>query len=174
MRSKRLGGTGGGGQAGNATVELALVLPFLLLVIAGIVDLGMLYWEKHVLTNAAREGARAAARSGVGGAAGLRQSEVENIVYQYLYAFNLKKEDGNPLVTQVVKDVTYTLNAGSCNYTFPSSGPGTPLTVELANIPVKMMLLPNIQSLFGGGGGSVVNLSARNIMATEWSTPPAP
>lgn len=173
MRSKRLGGTGGG-QAGTATVELALVLPFLLLVIAGIVDLGMLYWEKHVLTNAVREGARAAARSGVGGAAGLRQSEVKNIVSRYLYAFNLKKEDGNPLVTQVVKDVTYTLNAGSCNYTFPSSGPGTPVTVELANIPVKMMLLPNIQSLFGGGGGSVVNLSARNIMATEWSTPPAP
>ena len=35
-------------------MEMAIALPLMLLVIAGVVDLGFLFWEKEVLTNAAR------------------------------------------------------------------------------------------------------------------------
>lgn len=41
-------------------MEFALVLPLLLLVIGGIVDFGRFFFAKIELTNAAREGARAA------------------------------------------------------------------------------------------------------------------
>lgn len=44
-------------------VEFAILLPLLLLVIAGIVDLGRAFFTEVALTNAAREGARAAAIS---------------------------------------------------------------------------------------------------------------
>src|SRR5207244_3134722 len=43
---------------GAQIVELALVLPVLLLVLGGIVDFGFLFKNYEVVTNAAREGAR--------------------------------------------------------------------------------------------------------------------
>ncbi len=55
-------------------MELALVFPLLLLLLAGITDLGLLYWEKQILTNATGEGARLAARVGLGGAAAQSRS----------------------------------------------------------------------------------------------------
>jgi len=161
--------------SGNVIVELALVLPFLLLVIAGIVDLGMLYWEKHVITNASREGARAAAKSDVtdplhplqpSPAKEKKVTDVMDIVQKYLDRFHLKAPDGSPLV--LAKNVTFF-------YTWDlSSSPGV-LTVELKDIPVKLTLLPNIYGLPGGGWSSdPVLLKARTTMAAEWSTAPLP
>ena len=43
---------------GAAAVEMALVLPFLLLLVCGIVDFGRAYNANLTLTHAAREGAR--------------------------------------------------------------------------------------------------------------------
>ncbi len=45
-------------ERGAALLELALVLPLLLVVIAGIVDFGFAFQRFEVITNAAREGAR--------------------------------------------------------------------------------------------------------------------
>ena len=46
-------------QKGVATVEFGLLLPLLLLIVSGIVEFGMALYDKAVLTNASREGARA-------------------------------------------------------------------------------------------------------------------
>ena len=46
-------------QAGSNLVEFALVLPLLLVLVFGIVDFGLALFDKAVITNAAREGARA-------------------------------------------------------------------------------------------------------------------
>jgi len=45
-------------QSGQALVELALVLPLLLILAFGIVEFGLLMYNKAVITNASREGAR--------------------------------------------------------------------------------------------------------------------
>jgi hypothetical protein len=156
----------GRGAGGNVVVELALVLPFLLLAVAGIVDLGLLYWEKHVITNASREGARAGARAGTGGVADQRVSQVRQIVQAYLDRFHLKAPDGSAMV--LAPNVTFF-------YTWDTTVSPPVLTVELKDIPVKMMLLPNIQELMGGGWGTnPVLLGARITMFAEWATPPAP
>lgn len=47
-------------ERGAVAVELAFVLPVLILVIAGIVDFGRYFFTQIQVTNAAREGARAA------------------------------------------------------------------------------------------------------------------
>ena len=47
-------------ERGAAAIEFALLLPAFLLVIAGIVDFGRAFFTQIELTNAAREGARAA------------------------------------------------------------------------------------------------------------------
>ena len=44
---------------GGAMVEFAIVLPFLLLLVGGIIEFGFLFYNKQVITNASREGARA-------------------------------------------------------------------------------------------------------------------
>ncbi|MEM5328150.1 TadE/TadG family type IV pilus assembly protein [Paraburkholderia sp. JHI2823] len=46
-------------QRGVAAVEFALVLPVLLLLLFGIIEMGLFLYDKAVITNASREGARA-------------------------------------------------------------------------------------------------------------------
>ncbi|MHB1357606.1 MAG: TadE/TadG family type IV pilus assembly protein [Anaerolineae bacterium] len=45
-------------QEGGSAVELALILPLLVLILAGIADLGRAFQSYIVITNASREGAR--------------------------------------------------------------------------------------------------------------------
>lgn len=52
-------------ERGAELVEFALTLPMLLLITLGIFDFGLLFQQYQVITNAAREGARMAALSGV-------------------------------------------------------------------------------------------------------------
>jgi Flp pilus assembly protein TadG len=153
------------GAGGNVIVELALVLPFLLLVVAGIVDLGLLYWEKHIITNGSREGARAGSRAASNGTAELTVGQVQQIVQDYLDRFNLKSSDSSSLA----------LTASTFSYTWDTTTSPPTLSVELKDIPVQLMLLPNIQALLGGAVNSnPVLLRASTTMAAEWSTPPTP
>ncbi|WP_233880496.1 TadE/TadG family type IV pilus assembly protein [Paraburkholderia flagellata] len=46
-------------QRGVAAVEFALVLPVLLILLFGIIEMGLFLYDKAVITNASREGARA-------------------------------------------------------------------------------------------------------------------
>ena len=45
-------------ERGAVAVEMAIILPLLLLVVGGIVDFGRLLFTQNIVTNAAREGAR--------------------------------------------------------------------------------------------------------------------
>lgn len=45
-------------ERGSVLVEFAIVLPLLLIILFGIIEFGLLMYNKQVLTNAAREGAR--------------------------------------------------------------------------------------------------------------------
>lgn len=60
-------GRSGRSDRGAAAVELALVLPILLLLICGIVDFGRLYFTQITLTDGAREGVRVLALEGATG-----------------------------------------------------------------------------------------------------------
>ena len=88
-------------QRGAELVEFALVLPVLLVLMAAIVDMGFLFKDWEVVTNAAREGARAAALPG------WVESDVETRVTNYLNAGGL---DGS-LATTSVDPVTITVGA---------------------------------------------------------------
>jgi Flp pilus assembly protein TadG len=46
-------------QKGVAAIEFALILPVLMMIILGIIEFGLLMYDKQVITNASREGARA-------------------------------------------------------------------------------------------------------------------
>ena len=65
---------------GAEVVEFALVLPVLLFLLAGIIDMGFLFNNYETLTNAAREGARVAILPGAS------DMDVEARVKQYVQA----------------------------------------------------------------------------------------
>src|SRR4249920_1005534 len=46
---------------GQSVTEFALILPFVLVLMGGVVDFGLAFFMGHVIENAAREGARMAA-----------------------------------------------------------------------------------------------------------------
>jgi hypothetical protein len=48
------------GQSGASAIEFALVLPVLLVILFGIVEFSVLFYDKAMITNASREGARLA------------------------------------------------------------------------------------------------------------------
>jgi hypothetical protein len=152
-------------ERGNVVVEMALVLPFLLLIVAGTIDIGLLFWEKEVLTNASREGARAGARATINGKPEQTTvTAVKNIVQAYIDNYRLRDVSGAPLTL-----VTNT----NFFYQWDTSSPAN-LWVELRNIPVKMMMLPNIDKLFGGAISNVVYLNAKTTMTAEWDLSKAP
>ncbi len=154
-------------ERGSLTVEMALAMPVFLFLVAGAMDLGMLFWAKHVITNATREGARAAVKAvdtGTAVNANLTQTQVKQIVQTYLNQFALKNLDGTSL----------TLSDSTFSYTW-TTPPGSVLTVSLNQIPYKMMLIPNIKTLFGGtrsSGDDAFYLGAQTSMAAEWTTAP--
>jgi len=45
-------------NTGSAVVEFAVILPLLLLILYGIIEFGLIFYNKALLTNASREGAR--------------------------------------------------------------------------------------------------------------------
>lgn len=154
-------------EKGSVIIEMAVIMPLFLLIVAGIIDLGFLFWEQEVLTNASREGARAAARAGVDGAADLTVTQVRQVVQDYLDKFNIKNAAGAPI----------TLDSSNCLYQWNLGATPPTLSVQLQSIPVRTMMLPNIQTLYATGGISqVVNLSTQTTMAAEWdpTKPPSP
>jgi len=71
-------------QEGSNLVEFALVLPLLLILVMGIIEVGLVIYDKAVITNACREGARAGIvfrdpRLGLG--------EIQTVVQNYASAY---------------------------------------------------------------------------------------
>ena len=170
MRLSKFTGPWSQQEKGSVAIEMALILPLFLFMMAGIIDLGMLFWEKHVLTNATREGARAAAKAvdtGTAVVAQKTQSQVQQVVQNYMDRYAIKNLEGSPLV----------LGGGNFSYTWTNTGSGLVLSISLTQIPYKMMLLPNFSTFFGGTrtpGDEAFYLNAQTSMAAEWSTPPGP
>jgi len=63
-------------QKGGASVEFAVVLPLLMLLICGTIEFGVLFYNKQVVTNASREAVRA-------GIAGANNATMQQIASDY-------------------------------------------------------------------------------------------
>ena len=71
-------------ERGAAVVEFAIVLPFLMLLLMGIIELGLLFYNQQVLTNASREGARSGiARFDENSDTTFNKSDIDTVVVSY-------------------------------------------------------------------------------------------
>ena len=71
------------GRKGQAVVEFALILPVFVLLVFGAIELGRAYYVKHLLTNAAREGAR------VGSLPNQLEADVHDRIQEFLTGVGL-------------------------------------------------------------------------------------
>ena len=87
------------GQKGVAVLEFSIILPFLVLLVFGTIDFGVMFYNKQVITNASREGARA-------GITGIGNTEVKQIVWDYCNSKLINLNGSNDL--QAAGDVVVT------------------------------------------------------------------
>ena len=95
--------TGSNRRAGQAVVEFALILPVFLLMLFGAIEFGRAYYTVHLLTNAAREGAR------TGALPDKVESDVQGAVNDFLNGAALS---GSWTTTAVAQDSEGTARAG--------------------------------------------------------------
>jgi len=136
-------------ECGAELIEFALILPVLVLLLAGIFEFGLMFRSFEAVTNAAREGAR------VGVLPGYASADVQNRVGQYLASAGLPGA-----FTVNVTDVPISTAAG----TFTARSVDVSYTYGFA-------ILGGVAPFFGGSFGSIP-LRAVSVMRTETQAAP--
>ncbi len=111
-------------QRGAAVVEFALVLPLLLVLLVGGIDMSLALYDKAVITNASREGARAGI---VARNPPISEAEIRQVVQAYtqtaLVNFRPEKPQAKVSVEQGSLGTDQTLKV-SVSYSFQGIGLG--------------------------------------------------
>ncbi|MFP3984294.1 MAG: TadE/TadG family type IV pilus assembly protein [Desulfurivibrionaceae bacterium] len=136
-------------ERGASAVEFALILPVLLLILFGIIEFGILLFDKAMLTNASREGARAGIVYDT--PTRMTQDEIEEVVLNYCQAHLITFSDGST-DPEVDTDPPDPENLTS----------GDSLTVTV-NYQYDFLLLPNLNTDLASG----INLEATTTMRAE-------
>ena len=135
-------------DSGAELIELAIVLPILLIVLAGIVDFGFLFRRYEAITNAAREGARVAILPN------FNDVDVQERVKQYLDSTGL---DRNASVVPLPTHSTLTLSTGA--------------TVDVVTVhvfyPAEFSYLGPFLQMVGGSYRDSIMLKGTSVMRSE-------
>ena len=143
------------GQRGAAAIEFAVLLSVLIVLLFGIIEFSVLLYDKAVITNASREGARAGivfVDSETGSR--LDQEQIGQVVNNYC-ANHLISFGGDPADPTVADTVTNPADASGVSA-------GDPLTVTVT-YNYGFLVLPNFISELSGG----INLTAQTVMRYE-------
>jgi Flp pilus assembly protein TadG len=145
----------GNRERGASAVEFALVLPVLMMILFGIIEFGFMFYDKAVITNASREGARRGIVYRTDPATqttlAVTPQEIRDTVSNYCASYLVSLGTGS---ASVLPTSTVT---GNC------AVPGNSLTVTV-NYPYTFLLLPSIAE----GLAPVINLSATTVMRCEY------
>ena len=150
-------------QEGASAVEFAIILPLLLILVFGIIEFSILFYDKAMITNASREGAR------------------EGIVYRYDPDGGLNHPDDAEIVATVAQYVqnhlisfgsgdvvttTITRPPGDLPGDPPGDSPGDSLTVTV-NYQYNFLVFDSLLSLVGGSLSNGISLDAVTVMRME-------
>lgn len=148
-------------QRGTSTVEFAIVAPLLFLILFGIIEFSLAFFNQALITNATREGARQGIVyrvTGTGQLSPLTNAEIITVVTDALRdpdtgQWRLISLVGNP--TPAIPDP---IRSGT--------GAGERLSVTV-NYAHPFLVLPSIARLLGGNLQERLSLSATTVMRLE-------
>lgn len=148
-------------NSGQALVEFALILPILVITVLGVIDFGVVFYNKAMVTNASREGARAGivfrstadANTGIETYIPHTQTEIDSVVKKYL-ASKLITFGAGSIDTLVVTGINLT---GAS----PKWGGNGTFDV-IVTYTHTYMAIPRFVGL-----GSTISISAETIMRLE-------
>jgi Flp pilus assembly protein TadG len=138
-------------EEGAAIAEFALVLPLLAFLLFGMIEFGLVLFNKQVITNASREAARAGIVVDLDTGGTNYDTYVADIAMDYCsnYLIDLGGS-ATPVVTP----------------TYTAKGFGNDLTVEV-NYDYHFLVFGELAKMFGASSWSTVNLYARAVMRYE-------
>ena len=141
-------------EKGGSLVEFAIILPILLIIIFGIIEFGILLFDKAMITNASREGARAGIvfNFDPSGPTRISDGEITSIVRAYCEQHVVSLGGGSGL------QIPAPVRTGSQE--------GASLTVTV-NYQYRFLVLSNLMALFGDDIASPLNLRAVTVMRLE-------
>jgi Flp pilus assembly protein TadG len=137
-----------GDDRGAELIELALALPILLFVAAGIMEFGFLFQRSEVITNAVREGARIAVLPGY------TTVDVQTRVKSYMTASGLTCGAGCSVGVAYSSDVLV-------------NGAPVPVVTVTVAYPVPSLILSAIAPLVHATAYGSVTLHATSVMRVE-------
>ena len=139
-------------ERGAELIEMALILPVLLAMLAGIADFGRMFQRMEVATNAGREGARLASLPGYS------QTDVQNRVRAYMDA-------GIRVGAGAQTNVTRTF----VNITPGGGGASFQAAQVVVNYTDSYLILGPIVTLIGGNAADfgAITLTATSTMRME-------
>ena len=144
-------------QRGASAVEFAIVLPLLLLFIFGIIEFGILFYNKAVITNASREGARTAILYDMEGETPIYKTaaDVQNVVLNYCSNFLINFSGSKTPSVDTTDPVV-------------SGTPPARYRTVTVTLDYNFFVLPDIlNGLFGGTMEDGIPLTAVTRMRTE-------
>jgi Flp pilus assembly protein TadG len=134
------------GQKGASAVEFAIVLPVLVLLLVGTMEFSILLYDKAVITNASREGARAGIVYSYPNS--ISDAEIKAVVNNYCA--------GHMITFGAAPGATTNISRAG------SGSAGDPLTVSV-NYHYDFLVIPNFLSNLAGG----INLAGQTVMRME-------
>ncbi len=151
-------------EKGVSAVEFALIAPLLFVLTFGIVEFGLLLFDKAVVTNASREGARAAIVfnseliDGSPVYTPLTEAEIKTVVTDYAngYLVNFGVAAANNLGSE---DITITYVPSP-----PESGGDVTVRVTYT---YNFLVFPNLTDLIGGSFDGTIDLVGTTVMRME-------
>jgi len=140
-------------QRGASAIEFAMIFPLLVIIVFGIIECSILFYDKAMLTNASREGARLGIvyRYNSSGPNHPDDGEIGVVVNQYAQS-HLINFDATSVITTTIQR------------TGDSSGDA--LTVSVS-YPYSFLVFSNLLSLFGAAAPNLITLNAVTIMRME-------
>lgn len=147
-------------QKGASAIEFAILLPLLLLITFGIIEFSLILYDKAMITNACREGARQGIvyrTNSTGDYTPLTAAEVTAVVNNYLYYGGSVRlislgSSGVPVTT----------------VTPGNASTGEPVLSVSVAYTYTFLVVPNLSTFFPGTAlGGTVNLLSESVMRME-------
>lgn len=145
-------------ENGGSLIEFAIIAPLLFVILFGIIEFGVLLFDKAMLTNASREGARAGIVYDFDSTAGTNHPDNATIiaaVQQYCQDYLISFDNAAAVNVAITRTGSPSLDSA-----------GDQLTVNVT-YPYRFLVFSNVLALLGGGIGDSLNLQAETVMRME-------